>query len=205
MKSLSFAAACALLVGGTVGANAATFTPYVVTLEQVGSNVVATGSGEFDLDGLSLLETTNDSGNIAANEGAITSGTGDAYYYSGVSGPTDFGVGSSQGSSSDSGDVVGVNGLFGALLVPTGYTSGTLLSNTSVWDNATFASLGVTPGTYTWTWTAAIDPPDQSFTLDVVSPTATPLPAALPLFAGGLSVLGLFGWRRKRKFSAIAA
>ena len=29
--------------------------------------------------------------------------------------------------------------------------------------------------------------------------SATPLPAALPLFAGGLSVLALFGWRRKKK------
>jgi hypothetical protein len=31
-----------------------------------------------------------------------------------------------------------------------------------------------------------------------------PLPAALPLFAGGLGALGLLGWRRKRK-AAIAA
>ncbi len=29
--------------------------------------------------------------------------------------------------------------------------------------------------------------------------SATPLPAALPLFAGGLGGLGLLGWRRKRK------
>ena len=28
---------------------------------------------------------------------------------------------------------------------------------------------------------------------------ATPLPATLPLFAGGLSALGLLGWRKKRK------
>ena len=34
---------------------------------------------------------------------------------------------------------------------------------------------------------------------------ATPLPAALPLFASGLGALGLLGWRRKRKASAIAA
>jgi len=35
--------------------------------------------------------------------------------------------------------------------------------------------------------------------------TTTPLPAALPLFAGGLGALGLFGWRRERKADALAA
>jgi hypothetical protein len=35
--------------------------------------------------------------------------------------------------------------------------------------------------------------------------SATPLPAALPLFAGGLGVMGLFGWRRERKAAALAA
>jgi hypothetical protein len=35
--------------------------------------------------------------------------------------------------------------------------------------------------------------------------SATPLPAALPLFAGGLGVMGAFRWRRKRKAAAIAA
>jgi hypothetical protein len=35
--------------------------------------------------------------------------------------------------------------------------------------------------------------------------TATPLPAALPLFATGIGVMGLFGWRRKRKAVAVAA
>jgi hypothetical protein len=34
---------------------------------------------------------------------------------------------------------------------------------------------------------------------------ATPIPAALPLFASGLGVLGLLGWRRKRKAVALAA
>jgi choice-of-anchor A domain-containing protein len=33
-------------------------------------------------------------------------------------------------------------------------------------------------------------------------PVATPLPAALPLFATGLGGLGLFGWRRKRRTQA---
>jgi len=37
--------------------------------------------------------------------------------------------------------------------------------------------------------------------VDAERPT-TPLPAALPLFASGLGVMGLFDWRRKRKAEA---
>jgi hypothetical protein len=37
---------------------------------------------------------------------------------------------------------------------------------------------------------------------DNLSFTATPVPAALPLFATGLGALGLLGWRRKRKQAA---
>ena len=37
------------------------------------------------------------------------------------------------------------------------------------------------------------------------STSATPLPAALSLFASGLGTLGLLGWRRKWKAAAIAA
>jgi len=48
--------------------------------------------------------------------------------------------------------------------------------------------------------------PDKDFDDMVVRivdpPIATPLPGALPLFATGLGVLGLLGWRRKRKVAA---
>jgi hypothetical protein len=43
-------------------------------------------------------------------------------------------------------------------------------------------------------WGLEIDPPANT--------TATPLPAALPLFATGLGVVGLLGWCRKRKTAA---
>jgi hypothetical protein len=47
----------------------------------------------------------------------------------------------------------------------------------------------------------------NDFTVDDIALTggATPLPAALPLFATGLGALGLFGWRRKRKNAAAMA
>ena len=47
--------------------------------------------------------------------------------------------------------------------------------------------------------------PSNTFLSDVsVTPdeVATPVLAALPLFATGLGVMGLFGWRRKRKSAA---
>ena len=37
------------------------------------------------------------------------------------------------------------------------------------------------------------------------APAATPLPAELPLFAGGLGALGLLGWRRKKKAATLTA
>ncbi|MGA7966531.1 MAG: hypothetical protein WCB49_11710 [Gammaproteobacteria bacterium] len=48
-----------------------------------------------------------------------------------------------------------------------------------------------------------------SFTMDKLSTVSaistTPMPAALPLFASGLGVLGLLGWRRKKKVAAPVA
>jgi hypothetical protein len=41
--------------------------------------------------------------------------------------------------------------------------------------------------------------------VEALSATATPIPGALPLFASGASVLGFFGWRKKRKSAALAA
>jgi len=44
---------------------------------------------------------------------------------------------------------------------------------------------------------------DMFFQLTSVTPAATPLPASLPLFASGLGALGLAGWRKRRKRTAV--
>jgi hypothetical protein len=43
----------------------------------------------------------------------------------------------------------------------------------------------------------------NSFLIGTAAPVATPIPAALPLFATGIGGLGLLGWRRKRKVQAV--
>ena len=47
--------------------------------------------------------------------------------------------------------------------MPQAYVSGAALSNSMTFNNATFASLGVTPGTYVWSWGTGL--PNQNFTL----------------------------------------
>jgi hypothetical protein len=70
--------------------------------------------------------------------------------YTTVAGPLNFGSGGGTDADSGSGDLVGISGSGGILLVPHGYVSGTALSDNATYDNATFASLGLTPGTYVW-------------------------------------------------------
>jgi len=67
----------------------------------------------------------------------------------------------------------------------------------------------VDPGTYTINFLGELSSSAAgSFEGTITAgdpPSATPLPAALPLFATGLGALGLLGWRRKRKNAAAIA
>ena len=169
---------------------------YIVTLEQVGSNVVATGTGAIDLTGLSLQGTTSttDDPLINPHVGVILTGAS-AFQdgHTGLNGPGNFGSGNGGFASSGSGDLVGIFGLNLILGVPAGYVSGTALSDTSTYNNATLSSLGVTPGTYVWSWGTG---PDQKFTLDVRAAAAPDSGSTLGLLF--LSLIGLFGLNRLR-------
>ena len=154
---------------------------YIVTLKQVGSDVVATGSGAVDLTGLTLrVSGTLAPGVITANIGIIQiGGSLDNPFidqYTGITGPTSFGSGGTFEANTNSGDFVGIFGRTGNIDVPQGYVSGTALSDSMTFNNATFASLGVTPGTYVWTWGTGL--PNQNFTLIIGG--ATPLTITQP-------------------------
>jgi len=199
------AVALALTVGFAAPAQAG----YIVTLTEgpdpsnpLVDDVFANGSGPLDLT--DLTPPSSNGGTVAlinpmgAFGGTIRTGptsfTGDMAY-SGATGPGSFGSGTTTTlASSGSGDLVAVTGFVGAgasfIDVPVNYVSGNPLSDNSTYDSATFASLGVTPGTYKWTWGTGAHA--DSLTLDIVAPAAgVPEPASLALLAVALAGLGM--------------
>jgi hypothetical protein len=67
-------------------------------------------------------------------------------------------------------------------------------------NGSVFFSGNLAPGAHTW---FSLEAPANGIEVTGIN-TATPLPAALPLFAGGLGALGLLGWRRKRKAASVS-
>jgi hypothetical protein len=176
---------------------------YIVTLQQVGSNVVASGNGAVDLTGLTFgsTGTTGISPFVYPVAGAIVTGSAGApvtFYTGSTSGPTNFGSGSQTFADSTIGDFVAfqVNEFIGGisgLAVPQGYVSNSLLSDSAIYNNATLSSLGVTPGTYVWSWGTG---GDQKFTLQI---GAAAVPDSGSTFGLSLVALsGLFGVSRFR-------
>lgn len=169
---------------------------YIVTLEQVGPNVVATGSGAIDLSGLSLIIRGVTVSMIVPVIGGILTGptiSTDADVYVRAVGPTNFGSGIRNFADSGSGDLVGIAGAAGGVDVPHGYVSDTVLSDRSTYDNATFTSLGVTPGTYVWTWGTGAN---QNFTLKVGGARVPDAGSTFRLLL--VAVSGVFGASRLR-------
>jgi len=193
MKSLEFlkatlATTLAIILAGLLSVRPAQ-AGYTVTLEQVGPDVVATGSGAINLHGLTFSQSGSKNPvmlphtPVAFFEGAAiytgpTSSSVDVY--GGGSGPMSFGSGSGWSASSGSGDMVGISERYSAegdiyfrlLSVPAGYVSGTALSDTAIYSGTTLAALGVTPGTYVWTWGTT---ENQNFTLQI-----PPFPLVFP-------------------------
>lgn len=113
--------------------------------------------------------------------------------YFGISGLTAFGSGSPGPASSGSGDAFGYGSEASNsyLALPLGYSSGDPLNSSTTYTGASFASLGLTPGTYTATW-------GSGGTADSITLSIVPEPSN---YAGlfGFVALGFVVCRRKRK------
>jgi hypothetical protein len=161
----------------------------IIDISQVGDNVVATGSGTINTAGLTLLSTAGaaTAGSMYPSFGNVTLGPAGTEpgndLYSGSSGPANFGSGGNSVATSGTGDIVfAENGIVG---VPQDYTSGSALSGNDTWDSTTISGLGLTPGTYTYTWGSGGNA--DSLTVNIQSPA--PEPGTVCLLSFG--VLGL--------------
>jgi hypothetical protein len=126
-----------------------------VTITQVGPDVVWSGSGSFNLAALTSSGPGSLSSGFNAGQaiwGIGVSGLTDTY--SGVTTyPTTFGAGG-VGVTSSSGSIFGIlPGPSGrSLHVPSGYVSNATISGSATYASQTIAGMGLTSGTYTWSW-----------------------------------------------------
>lgn len=134
-------------------------------LFESGSDVIMSGTGEFNTADLLFSFNGSFQGSVRASISLIRAGAGSSVVpsdvYSGVTTyPSNFGSGGQFNANIGSGDAVGILA-FGPgdyrLLVPTGYVSNTTLTSQSTFTGQTLSTLGCTPGTYTYSWGSGSD------------------------------------------------
>jgi hypothetical protein len=176
----------------------------LLTATESSGAVVISGGGTANLADLTLAFGGDFASSIAPADPLLLmgpSGTGTADLYGTLTGPGNFGSGMYTTVSDGTGDRFGLTTDNGALLLalPTGYVSETTLQGTITFaSTTTFASLGLTPGTYVWRWGAGANA--DSLTLQFgISTSPVPEPSTLALaIAGGLTLAG-YGRRLLRK------
>ncbi len=175
----------------------------VIAIEQSGANVELTGSGSLKLTALSLGANGPFTPNGVFSDYAdaiVGVSFSSADEYLGASGPSSFaGTGPDESNISGTGDIFGVQGLNGEIFVPHGYAPGGYLSGTATVDNATLSSLGLTPGTYTWTWGTGANA--DSLTVQI-GPAATVVPEPSTAIAAVFGAIAFLAYGRSRQCRA---
>jgi hypothetical protein len=182
----------------------------ILRLEQVGLDVVVRGSGSINLSLLTPKGTndtfTNIFNDIHAYAGpAAENDDGEVGFWSGLTGgpatisSTIDNLTPAVSLSASFGDLFGIisndgSGTDGAgkalLVLPQGYVSGAVLSGTSRFTGQTFSSMGISPGTLTWTAGSGASTDTVTITTD-----AEPVPAPL----GVASAAAVFSTIRRLK------
>ena len=177
----------------------------IVTLrvQQVGNNVVITGSGTANTTALTPAGTGNDYTNILTDAqiyaGPAAFADGSVSLWSNISGPLAFGSDPTlaENPSTGSGALFGILANNGSdasrLVLPFNYISGTSLSGTSTFTGFTLAQLGLTPGQIeTWRWGAGGNADSLRLEVD-------PVPAPLPIAGAAAVFLRIKRLRRRSR------
>lgn len=168
-----------------------------VTLQEQGADVVMSASGTLNLSALTQGSAGSCDGGIRPTNPVVVSvspgfGNPCQSYIGTFAGPAAFGPGLDlTNTSAGPGEfTVTISPDTNTLVVPPGYVSGAPVSGTVVFENHDFSSLGVTPGTYTWTWGTGEDA--DFFTLNITDAVAPVAAQPVPVLPGwGLMLLVL--------------
>jgi hypothetical protein len=85
------------------------------------------------------------------------------------------------------------------IIVPFRYVSGSSLSGTSTFDGATIATLGLTPGSYVYTWGSGVDA--DGITVNI---SGVPEPSTWAMMGLGFASLGVVACGARRRTSLAA-
>lgn len=134
---------------------------FTITLLEVGSDVVMSGYGGFNILDLTYVSTSGYGAGLNAQLGIFLLGAFsslDSYTGSTFSQPANFG-GPATGSTTSSSSAGASMGVFPAnnLLVPTGYISGSYIGGSTTYINRTLSSFGAIPGTYIYSWGSGVN------------------------------------------------
>jgi hypothetical protein len=157
----------------------------IVTIQEVGSNVVMTGSGSINLNDLDFVRVEGEISAISGQAKFLIVGpdsTCNRYSGATYSNPSDFSSTSSGFiRTNGSGNAFGAAGLDNQIIVPDGYVSGTYLSGTSTFAGQSINSMSLIPGTYVWSWGTGINADTITLTiLPPPTPTNTPTTTETP-------------------------
>jgi hypothetical protein len=176
-----------------------------LTMLEVGNDVVVSGSGTLNLT--ALQGPIPDFNGVAFVDPEFSSfllgEATDFDVYSGtIAFPANFGSGTYfETRDGGSGDALGPVQIFGfgrEIWVPAGYQSGEPINSSAIFPGQSLASLGVTPGIYTWTWGSGADSDDLTL---LVEESIPPVPGPLPL----LGAAAAFGWSRRLRKRCLQA
>lgn len=193
----------AIIAGLFFVSSFSTHAGVIINVEQSLGDVLFSGTGTIDLTGIS--PTTTGGGGSLIDPSGSQFGTGIGLYqnvtgdansivFPYLTNPGAFGPGGWSGGLpvSSVGDIFGVLSTFtNRVRLDDDYVSGAALSFQTTFIGQTFATLGLTPGTYQWTTL------NDTITLNIPGQVQVPAPATLGLLSIGL--VGVAANRRRRK------